>query len=68
MLITTLVAVFGNTKAYDGPLNKRPPPSALAAVSPVLSLLAQVRSQAINGPMMKDFEVLDALRSPGLML
>jgi cation-transporting ATPase 13A3/4/5 len=42
VLITTLVAVFGNTKAYDGPLDKRPPPSALAAVAPVLSLLAQV--------------------------
>ena len=62
VLITTLVAVFGNTKAYDGPLNKRPPPSALAAVSPVLSLLAQVQSQAIKK------RANDALRRPGLML
>ena len=44
VLITALVATFGNTRAHDGPLSKRPPPSALAAVQPILSLLFQVRS------------------------
>ncbi|CAG0922817.1 unnamed protein product [Notodromas monacha] len=42
VLITLLVTFFGNTRAHDGPLNKRPPPSALAAIAPVLSLLLQV--------------------------
>ena len=41
-LITTLAAVFGYSKAYDGPLAPSPPMSCLISVVPLFSLISQI--------------------------
>merc|ERR1719336_366487 len=41
-LITTLAAVFGYSKAHDGPLAPEPPMSSLISLVPLFSLISQI--------------------------
>ena len=41
-LITTLAAVFGYSRAHDGPLASSPPMSSLISIVPLFSLISQI--------------------------